>query len=594
MKPVWVVLGTVLCGSAIALAEMPWTLKGEARRAEIAAAMGRDVGLAVEVGGPVTVKLLPRPRVQISDVSVKAPDGSLDLSAPTLTGELDVSALLQGRWRLVSATLSNPTAAIDVDATSHAITAGGPRDADDAPFKLSVRSGVVRLVSRRLATETILTDIGATLDASAGAGGALSASGSAVWRDLPGQFVIRIGQQVRVADEPQASAFVQISTSAGSFSAAGVVSSGDQPRFAGRLSAATGAPNRLLAAFGGGPLWTNVQKISLSGDALARFGDLALSEAALRVNSTTFEGTLGYHTDKGHGLVEGTLAAGQLDLGDLVGRPIDGPALAAIYRAGLAPYLLDTNLDLRISASRVDIGRTGAEDVAFSLLCRDRRLELTLDEALAFGGVVKARLLASLGSDDLEAHADMALSDIELGPFGVALTGDERMTGTMNGKISVDGHGTRLSDIVPTLAGEGRVAVDNGSFVGMSVSQALKRITRRLPFGADEPGRLTAFAAASSDMRIVDGTVNFVEGKVTGPGMAMAFAGRGDLPGARVDLVGVASQTDAAGAPVADVPGLPIEMRAAWGEPLMLMERSRRTTLPRFGLPSLDPGETLP
>lgn len=593
MKPVWGVLGVVVLGAVAVLAGTSFTLKGAARRIEMAQRMGRDTGLEVRAGGPITIKLLPRPRVQIADVSVRAPDGSIDLTAPSLSGEIDIAALLQGRWRLVSTTVSNPTASIDLDVAGQALTTARLDAADEAPFRLSVRSGLFRLVSRRLGAETILTEVGATLDKAGGAGG-LSLSGTAAWRDLPGQFAFRLGAPVRMGDEHQASTFLEVTSPAGAFSAIGDVSTGAQPQFAGHLSVSTNTPVRLFSALGLNASWMNLRKISFSGDALAKAGDIALSDAALRVNATTFEGTLGYHSDGGHGLIEGTLAAGRFDLASLIGRIIDGRALAAFYRAKLAPHLADTNLDLRISAGEITVGPSTAEDVALSVLSRDRRMEVTLDEALAFGGVVKARLLASLAPDTIEAHGEMTLSGIELGPLGVALTGDERISGTMSGSITVDGRGQGLSDIVPTLAGDGQISVQNGNFLGLSVAQALKRFTRRVPLGTDRAGQLTAFAQATSSMKIVDGTVTFVDGQVSGPGIAMSFAGRGDLPRAKVDILAVASETDATGSRVAGSPTLPIEMRAAWGKPLTLMERNHHLPVPSLGLPNLDPGELLP
>ena len=51
----------------------------------------------------------------------------------------------------------------------------------------------------------------------------------------------------------------------------------------------------------------------------------------------------------------------------------------------------------------------------------------------------------------------------------------------------------------------------------------------------------------------------------------------------------MAAQTDAAGAPLVDGARLPFEMRAAWGEPLLVIDRTYGVALPRL-MPSFDPG----
>ncbi len=592
MKAFWTLVGLVVCGLLVGLSAYPWTVRGTARRAEIARAMGHDVGLDVTIGGPIAVKLLPRPRVQITDAQFRAPDGSIDLSTQALSGELDIAALLRGQWRLVSATLSSPTATIDADRAvglASELNQGRP-----APFKISIRSGVFRLVSRRFGTDTIVTDLAMTADTASPGNAGLSTTGSAVWRGVPGQFTVQIGAAEGEGASRQSSAHLHVNSPAGAFSAVGSMGGGTQPQFTGRVTASSPVPGVILNALGLGPFWIDLRGASLNGDVMARVGEVSLSEATLRLNATHFEGTLGYRSDNGRNLIEGTLATPRLDFGTIVGRSIDRAGLAQLYGASLASHISDMNLDLRLSAGEVVIGSAAAQDVALSVLCRDRRLEVTLDEAQAFGGIVKARLIGSLRPDDIETHAELALSDLDLGLLGVAITGQERMTGALSGKVAVDGHGQRLSDMVPTFAGDGRVSVENGSFMGMSVSQALKRFTRRLPMGADQAGQLTAFAAASSAIRIGDGKVNFVDGKVTGPGINLTFGGHSDLPGGRLDIVAVASPTDAAGAPIAGAPALPIEMRGGRGEPLILSEQNHHLPLPKFLLPDIDPGQILP
>ena len=67
-----------------------------------------------------------------------------------------------------------------------------------------------------------------------------------------------------------------------------------------------------------------------------------------------------------------------------------------------------TDIDMRISATAARIERVTVEDAAVAALVRGDRLELILDEARAYRGLVKARLLATIGPDGIDAHAELS------------------------------------------------------------------------------------------------------------------------------------------------------------------------------------------
>ena len=591
MKFAYKLTGIALLGLCVAATMLPWRLGGAGRRAEIAASMARSTGLSVRLTGPITVKVLPLPRVRISGVSITAPNGALSIEAPVLYGELDLSALMKGQWHLASATFSEPVVVADIDqAPSAAALSAIGKDG----FKLSIRSGVLRLRSDHPAADTLVTDLNVTAQQGSSAEGSLAMSGSGVWHGHFNQFALRVADPRRVVEGGSSPAFVQVSSPIGSVSAVGDLTGGSQQQFAGRIALSSNALPGLFGAFGVDAPWLGIQRGSLAGDVLARYGDVSLSNSELRLGDMAFEGTLGYHGENGHGLFEGTLATGLLDLGQLSGHRLDMARLAALYRTTWSSDTVPPNLDLRISANTARAGRVEVQDAALAALFRDGRLELTLDEASAFGGTVKARAVAQVGDDGLDAHAEMSLSGVDLGPLASALLGDERINGQLSGKLAVDGRGSSLFDVVHDLGGDGQVTVDQGSFTGVSVSQALKRLTRKLPLAAEHSGQITTFERASAGMRVERGVMRFVDGQVAGPGIRLSFGGRTDLPGGKVDIQALASQTDASGSLLPGGPRLPFEMRASWGEPLMLIEQTRALSLPDLPVPSLMPGQGMP
>jgi AsmA protein len=596
MKAIVKLLAVAVGGALIALALVPWELRGAARHAEVRAEIETRTGLDVRIGGPIKIKLLPRPRVQMADVSISARDGTVMVDAPMVYGDLDIPSALHGRLRLISATLSEPTLTVDLDAGTFPAPLFDAQTTDHSirPFRLSIRAAVLRLRSAHPGSDTLLTDVDATAHHGGGPTGGLALSGAGLWHGARGQLTLLVARPDVVLKGGSSPLHLQITSPLGAFMASGDLTGGAQAQFAGRLSASTPDLPRLFTALGLGPAWVNVQRASVSGEALAKPGDLSLSESALRLDDTAFEGTLGFHGDGGRGLIEGTLATNLLDINKLAGRNVDRTALSALCHVPFSSALTTANLDLRISASSALIGHTDIQDAALSALFRDGRLEVTVDEAHAYDGVLKARAVALLHPWGAEAHGEITLSRIDMGSVTDAWSGRETIAGAMSGKLAVDGRGNSVDDLVHSLTGEGQATIEHGRFVGVSVSQALKRLTRRLPLTGGESGQVTSFASASTGIGIVGGVMHLIDGKVIGPGIKLEFGGQTDLPRGNVDITAVATQTDAAGSIVPDGPRLPFEMRGTWGSPLLIMQRGRSLMVPPLPLPSLDDQPDLP
>lgn len=444
----------------------------------------------------------------------------------------------------------------------------------------------MRVHSRQPGTDTLITDIDATGQLGPSADGDLALSGRAVWRSAVAQFTGRLARPRAVLDGGTSALAFQVTSTIGSFSASGEVSGGTQRQFTGRIAASSNSVPRLFATLELPAPWLNVQRAVLTGDALAKNGEVSLSGSSLRLDDTSFEGTLGFHADGKRGLIEGTLATNFLDLGRLAGRSV--AAATNLYRAPVAADLFPTNIDLRVSASTVRWGEVEVNDFALSAFSHDNRVEVMLDEANAFSGVAKAHAVASLGTAGIEAHADLAVTNVDLGPLTLAITGQERASGALAGKVAVEGRGRSLSDMVHSLSGTGQASVERGNFMGLSVSQALKRFARKLPMGEGQAAQITSFDSAKAGISVENGVINVVDGRVIGPGIQLSFGGHTDLPQGKIDIVAVATQTDAAGSLIPNGPRLPFEMRGVWGEPFTLVDRSRALALPNLPMLGTD------
>ena len=78
----------------------------------IEAAVNKNIDGEIEIGGVIisTHKASDEPRVQLSDVRLRDPDGRLILSAPRFSARFDQGRLLSGKIAPTSLTLIGPTA----------------------------------------------------------------------------------------------------------------------------------------------------------------------------------------------------------------------------------------------------------------------------------------------------------------------------------------------------------------------------------------------------------------------------------------------------------------------------------------------------
>lgn len=573
----------VLVVGGLAAAAKPWRVPHRLVEDAVSGGFARGAGAHAIVAGSVSFKLLPRPRVQATDVSLEAEDGAILLDAPVLKAELDIPSLLRGAWQLSSATLVEPTLSVDLDRL--AVRAPGEAAAGQAPLTLRLRSGLLRTHSATGIADLLATGIDASATWS-GDGEDLVVSGTATLRGTTAQFAGTLQHPALSLTPAGSSASLQVASPLFEVSAEGVLSGGTQEQFAGRASLSTASLPTLMSRMDGFPVALASKRAQITGDLVAKPHDLSLSNAQLRLDKARFEGTLAWRRDGGRGLVAGTLATDLLDFDALAGDRLETRKVEGLYRTPLTASPFSTDIDMRVSATMARFGRVTLDDAAFAALARGNRIELTLDEAGTYGGVVKARAIATVGPDGIDAHADLASKHLDLGLISEGLSSHGRVGGAMTAHAALDGRGASLRDVVADLKGDGRIEVEGARLAGLSLAQALRRLSRRLPFDVDRRGMSTTFDRAQWDLTIRDGVVRIPDGKLTAPGVALAFGAESGLPDGRLDVHAVAAQTDAAGAPLPDGQSMPLDLRGFWAGPLTLVGHG--AGLPSLALPLVD------
>ncbi len=324
-------------------------------------------------------------------------------------------------------------------------------------------------------------------------------------------------------------------------------------------------------------LWTGKSKIPFGGfghfalRAQSTVGDgvVSLSDVNVDLDGNTAEGALTLSSGDSH-LVQGTLAADTLDLTPY----ISGVRLLAANQRNWdqLPISLDgigdLNLDLRLSAASIKIAHAQLGRTAVAANMRGGKLDITIGEAQAFGGVLKGSVgLASI-NEGIEATSRIQFTDVDLESCLGQVFGVQKLAGRGNLTLNVDGSGSSVLAVTNALNGSASLTAHAGALVGINVEQLLRRLERRPLSGSGDfrSGR-TPFDELMVNLQIDHGTVSVNDMHVDGPVVRLAVAGQASVPMRDLDLKGTATLISTA---TDNQFELPFIVQGRWDDPIML------------------------
>ena len=122
-------------------------------RAAIEAEASRIVGAPVRVNGPVDVRLLPVPFLDLKEAEIQ-PAGSAKLAARRLTMEFGLGTLLRGEFRATEATIDGAELAIGLDPSGAIDLPAASLGFDLDRLAISPQCGFASTVAGNLVSET--------------------------------------------------------------------------------------------------------------------------------------------------------------------------------------------------------------------------------------------------------------------------------------------------------------------------------------------------------------------------------------------------------------------------------------------------------
>jgi AsmA protein len=226
------------------------------------------------------------------------------------------------------------------------------------------------------------------------------------------------------------------------------------------------------------------------------------------------------------------------------------------------------NLDLRLSAASIKIAAAQLGHTAVAANMRDGKLDITIGESQAFGGVIRGSVgLASTGGA-VEATSRVQFVGVDLESCLGQIFGLRKLVGHGNLSLNVDGAGDSVMAVTNTLKGTASLSARNGALAGINVEQLLRRLERRpLSGNGDFRSGRTPFDQLALSLKIERGLVSIDAMHVEGPGVRLAVAGQASVPMRDLDLKGVATLVSSA---TANEFELPFVVQGRWDDPIML------------------------
>ena len=296
---------------------------------------------------------------------------------------------------------------------------------------------------------------------------------------------------------------------------------------------------------------------------------MTLGDATLTSAGQTLEGALAISDAGGRPAISGTLAAETLALEPLLGPPervFDPSGGWSLKPFAFAP-LRSFDLDLRLSATHLDIYGLKLADAAASAIVTEGKLSATLLEAAAYGGRLQGELGAAYVGRNLELSARGELVDADLG----AAIGDFAptiVTGTGGVRFSLEASGVSPAAAIASLTGTASVEAANGSILGVNLEEALRRSLRRpIDVARDMRAGGTTFDTFNASLALDNGRAQVERGVMTSHGVKAGLNGVIDLGAQNWDLQVSAIQTDAAGEESQDAAHLALDIAGPWSQP---------------------------
>jgi len=584
-KRVGILVAALVAAGVAALVAISLLIPAETVRNAIKAEIRAVTGFEPLIRGEASVSLFPWGTVSFDEVSL-GHQGSDErpLTAERVTARLRLLPLLFGRIEAADLWLLRPKISIrfapevgsNWSGVAEALTgalkpAATLADPSMSFSEIRIADGTIEIRDDARGVLENLSNVEMSLAWPAIAK-SFVATGRFVWRAEPIDLSLNLNDLSAALDGERAGLKLRVSGQPFRAGFDGHISRRPTLKMEGTLAADTQSLRNALVWAGQKPLpGSGFGRFALKAHTTLVAGTVALSGVNIELDGNSGDGVLAFATD-GRPTVQGTLAADELDLTPYI-------SAAHVLRARGRDWsrvpialdgLADFDVDLRLSAARINLGNAKLGRTAIGANLRDGRLTLAIGESQAFGGVLKGSLALARSQSGAEIKSQLQFANVDLESCLGDLFGMRRIDGKGTLVFAVEAAGESVLALTQTLSGTASLVAENGSLSGLNIEQLLKRLERRPLSGGGEfrSGR-TPFDNLTVNLRLAEGTANIEDVRLESATVRLALGGSASIPARDLDLKGTASLVAA----VADSPPtfeLPFVIQGPWDDPLLL------------------------
>jgi AsmA protein len=553
LKRLVILVAGVIAAGIVALSAGSFLISADVARDAVKAQIRAVTGLDPVLRGPVEVSLFPSGTVSLADVVLGEDQGQASpLVAERLVAHLRFLPLLIGRIEIADIALDHPHIAVQIDtdgqsnwssllaSLARALTPVG-RIASFSEIRINGGTVSVRDAERDLVENMSEVELSLAWPSISNSFGA---TGRFVWRNEPVDASVTISDFLAALSGDTSGLKLRLSGAPLRLAFEGVMSNRPSFKVDGTLSADAASLREALRWTGDTPLpGGGFGRFTLKAKANMVGGAMALSGVNLELDGNAAEGVLTYAAN-GRRTWQGTLAAEELDLTPYVStirllttnaREWDRMPIAL---EGLTGF----EIDLRLSAARVTIGRAKVGRTAVAASLRGGKLLVTVGESQAFNGLIKGSLAIAKSETGADVRSEMQFTDVDLDTCLSELFGLRRLEGKGNVSFLLEGAGASVMGLTRTLAGTVTVTAQQGALTGINVEQMLRRLERRpLSGGGDVRNGRTPYERLNVVLKIANGAVTVEDASVDGTAVKIALTGAASIPARDLDLKGSAS-----------------------------------------------------
>jgi AsmA protein len=580
LKRLAIAVAAVVAAAFVTLVALSFLMPAAAVREAVKAEIHAVTGLDPMLGDDVSLSLFPSGTARFRNVVLgDGHSGEPAVAADELTARLRYFPLLAGRIEIADVTLVRPVINVTFSAAgqsnwsgliaslAHALQPDLDRSAMFS--EIGIQDGTVIVHDANKSGAERLEDVQFQV-AWPSISRSFGANGHFVWRDQPIEASLtlsdflaaltgdRSGVKIRLTSDPLNLAFDGSAT--------------DQPTLKIQGTLDVESPSLRDAMYWTGksrPPFGGFGRFALRADSDIGGGIVSLSNVNVELDGNTAVGALTLGTD-GHRQVQGTLAVDALDLTPYV----SGVRLVASNDNNWAELPIeldgfnDLNLDLRLSAASVKIADAQLGRTAVAATMSGGKLDLTIGESQAFGGVAKGTLGIASADPGVAVTSHMQFLDVDLADCLGQIFNMRKLEGRGDLALDVNGSGNTVLAVTHALNGTATLNAQSGALDGLNVEQLLRRLERRpLSGNGDFRTGSTPFDQLVVNLKIDQGVVSIDDMHVNGPSVKLVVGGQASVPTRDLDLKGVATLVSSNSGDEFD---LPFVVQGPWDDPMML------------------------